>query len=603
VTAVASRRALVGSALALPWRAAPLVAAFTVACTVLGGAFPAVAAWLTKRLVDTVTTPGTGRESTVVWLAAAAALAGAVTIATLYLSGHAANVLRQRVGIAVESRLFERITALPGLRYFEDPAFHDRLRLAEQGAQEAPHVLTGFAQEALRGAVVVAGFAGVLLTLWAPAAGLLALSAAMSVVAHVATGRRQAAASEASVGAYRRRMLYRTLLTDVRAAKEVRLFGLGPLLHGRMVASFRDVSSRELEAERRGVGVQVAAAFGVSLVNAVGLVVVARHVLAGRASVGDLALFLAAQVAVQGAFTGVVVQSGEAVRALSLYAHYRAVLDAPDDLADGDTEAPRLRHAVELRDVWFRYDDTGPWVLRGVTLTIPAGSTLGLVGVNGAGKSTLVRLLCRFYDPQRGEILWDGAPLPSFVLASLRRRVSVTFQDFMAYDLSAAENVGLGDATALDDRARIEAAAARAGAHEVLSALPHGYDTLLSRTFGDGEAAGVTLSGGQWQRVAVARALMREGSDVMVLDEPSASLDPEAEHRLSRALRDHAAGLTTVLVSHRLSTLRDADAIAYLDGGVVAEHGTHDALMALGGGYARLFRMQGEGYRDPEPVA
>jgi ATP-binding cassette subfamily B protein len=596
-------RALALSALAVPWRAAPGVASGTIAVTVLAGGTPAVAAWFTSRLVDTVAAPGPGRAGHAAALAVGVALAGAFGIAVLYVSGHVMSVLRQRVAIAVESALFSRIAALPGLRYFEDPAFHDRLRLAEQGAQEAPATLTGFAQELLRAAVVVLSFAGVLLALWPPAAALVALSAAASFVAHVATGRRQAAAVEASVGMYRRRMLYRALLTDVRAAKELRLFGTGRLLHGRMVSSFEEVAARELDAERRGVGVQAVAAFAVAAVNAVALVVVARRAATGAATVGELALFLAAQVAVQGAFAGVVVQAGEAVRALALYGHYRDVLDAPDDLPDGAVDAPPLRHAVELRDVWFRYSDAGPWVLRGVTLAIPAGSSLGIVGLNGAGKSTLVRLLCRFYDPQRGDITWDGVPLRDLRLASLRRRLSVTFQDFMSYDLTAAENIGLGDPERLGDAAAVEAAARAAGVHDAVVALPSGYGTLLSRTFDDGEAAGVTLSGGQWQRIAVARALMRGDSDVVVLDEPSASLDPEAEHRLSRTLRDSAAGRTTVLVSHRLSTLRDATAIAYLADGTVAEHGTHDELMALDGGYARLFRMQGEGYRDAKPVA
>nr|BFE89032.1 hypothetical protein GCM10020093_116330 [Planobispora longispora] len=269
--------------------------------------------------------------------------------------------------------------------------------------------------------------------------------------------------------------------------------------------------------------------------------------------------------------------------------------------------------------MWFRYSDEHDWILRGVDLFIPRGSALALVGRNGAGKSTLVKLLCRFYDPTRGAILWDGVDLRTMDPHSLRARISAVFQDFMQYDMTAAENIGLGDVDALGDREALTRAAGIAGIHRTLAALPGGYDTMLSRSFaaepaspppagetgGDqtGEpfspASGFTLSTGQWQRLAVARAFLRGRRDLMILDEPSSGLDAAAEYRLHSVLRRHRSGRTSVLISHRMNTLRDADLIVVLVDGRVTERGSHTDLMASAGEYARLFSLQAEGYTEP----
>ncbi|WP_281360825.1 ATP-binding cassette domain-containing protein [Lentzea indica] len=445
------------AALALPFRAAPLVAGGTLVLTVFAGAAPASGAWLTMLLVDelTSTAASPGRAA---FLAVASALVGGVAIALLYLCGYLGEVVRQRVALTVESRLFRRIATLPGLRQIEDPAFHDRLRLAEEAAQEAPGTISQFTQELVRSVVLLASFTGALLVVWPPMTLLLLASVVTAVFARLATARREAATEEAWVATDRRRLFYRALLTDVRAAKEIRLFGLGELLHTRMVGSLAAVSGARLAAQRRGTVVQSALAVLGAVVAGAGTVVVALNVAAGRSSVGDLVLFLGAVAGVQTGLSGVVLQLGEAGRAVRLFGHYLDVIDTQDDLPAG-TGTPAKAAAIELRDVWFRYSDDGPWVLRGVNLTIPAGAAVGLVGVNGAGKSTMVKLLCRFYDPQRGSITWDGVDLRELDVTMLRARIGVVFQEFMAYDLTAAENIGIGQAAELGNRARIVEAA------------------------------------------------------------------------------------------------------------------------------------------------
>jgi ATP-binding cassette subfamily B protein len=224
-----------------------------------------------------------------------------------------------------------------------------------------------------------------------------------------------------------------------------------------------------------------------------------------------------------------------------------------------------------------------------------------VVGDNGAGKSTLVKLLCRFYDPERGRILWDGTDLREMDPAALRQRVSAVFQDYMTYELSAADNIGVGDLPRAGDGQVLQAAARRAGVHDLLAGLPYGYRTLLTQTYFDladkeDPRTGVLLSGGQWQRVALARAFMRGARDLMILDEPNAGLDAEAEAEIHAGLMASRQGRTTVLISHRLSAIREADHIVVLSGGVITERGDHDTLMAGSGTYARLFSLQARGY-------
>jgi ATP-binding cassette subfamily B protein len=333
-----------------------------------------------------------------------------------------------------------------------------------------------------------------------------------------------------------------------------------------------------------------------------------REIAAGRAGIGDLAVLTAAVAGMQTSLSGIVTQLAQLNEALILVGHYGHVVSAGPDLpepAGGGRAVAPLRRGIELRDVWFRYDESHPWVLRGVTLTIPYGRSVALVGLNGAGKSTIVKLLCRMYDPQRGTITWDGADLRELDVAGLRRRIGAVFQDYMTYDLTAAENIALGDLDAMDRPERVEAAARWAQIHDRLAGLPDGYATMLSRYFGSGPEggdAGVMLSGGQWQRVALARAMLRaDGSDLLILDEPSSGLDPDAEHAVHRRLTACRAGRSSLLISHRLNTVRGADHIIVLDAGQVAEEGGHDELMELRGTYFRLFTRQAEGFQVEDP--
>jgi ATP-binding cassette subfamily B protein len=308
-------------------------------------------------------------------------------------------------------------------------------------------------------------------------------------------------------------------------------------------------------------------------------------------------MFIAAVAGVQAALTSIVDRWADAHNALLLFGHFTTIVDAAPDMrtSSAPRPVPPLRHGIELRDVWFRYSDEHPWILRGVDLHIPFGQSVALVGVNGAGKSTLVKLLCRLYDPDKGAVLWDGIDLRGMDPAELRTRIGVVFQDFMEYDLTASENIMLGDLTSTTEQ--IEAAARTAGVHDTVEALPRGYATMLSKIFGgQDEGAGVALSGGQWQRLALARAFLRQDRDLLLLDEPSSGLDADAEHAVHASLRHHRQGRTSVLISHHLGAVRDADQIIVLSNGKITERGPHETLITLNGEYARLYNLQSSAY-------
>jgi ATP-binding cassette subfamily B protein len=305
----------------------------------------------------------------------------------------------------------------------------------------------------------------------------------------------------------------------------------------------------------------------------------------------------------------------------NLFAYLDADLEALPELQDGVDEAGGLRLApattsverkhidggatasplgappgaergIRLVDVSFRYPGQEKWVLRHVNLFIPEGQSVAIVGQNGAGKTTLIKLVSRLYEPTDGRIFLDGKDLRDWDRAALLRRFGVVFQDFNQYQLKFRENVGVGAVQHLEDESRIVRAADQGGAAPVLAGLPQGIETPLGRWFQDG----AELSGGQWQKIALARGFMREDADILVLDEPTAALDAEAEHAVFERFQQLTKDRTTIIISHRFPTVRMADRILVVENGVIAEDGTHAELVAAGKTYARLYELQARGY-------
>ncbi len=592
----------------LALRAAPLV---TVGCALLrcaSGVTPVAAVWLAKLVLDGLARSLVGHQAgagaslaaLVVGLAAVGLVGGALPAATRYATGE----LDRRVGLLAMDLLYRAVDGFSGLARFEQPVFLDRLRLAQQAGGKTPAQVVNSLLAIAQAGITLTGLFGSLIVLNPTMAAVVLVAGLPALGAQLALSRRRAAMMWGLGPVERREVFYAGLLTNAQAAMEIRLFDAGGFLRRRMGAERTAANRARREIDRRELRTQVALALLSAGVAGAGLVWAVHAAGSGRLTIGDVSLFIATVAGVQSGLASLVSEAAVLHHHLLLFDHYLAIVRAAPDLPVPANPRPALplRSGIQLDDVWFRYSDEHPWALQGVSLFIPAGATTALVGLNGSGKSTVVKLLCRLYDPTRGSVRWDGIDLRDLPAAEVRRRISILFQDFMSYDLTAAENIALAETTTAD-RDRVRAAADEAGVHETIATLPHGYDTMLSRTFftrsRDGiQHPGVLLSGGQWQRLALARALLRAGRDLLILDEPSAKLDAAAEQEIHDRLRADRAHLATLLISHRLGTVRDADHIVVLDTGVVTERGRHDELMAAGGTYARLFGLQARGYQD-----
>jgi ATP-binding cassette subfamily B protein len=568
----------------------------------VGAVLPVAITWLTKLVIDSVTA-GIAIDDLLLPAVALAGL-GALTATLPQLTQYLSAEAQRRVSRAARDRLYQAVNRFPGLGRFEDPQFLNQLRLAE-AADTAPAQLTVATIQLVKNVIAALGLFGALVVISPLIAGIVVIAALPTLLAERALARRRVNTTVRLSPDERRELFYQLLLSDERAGKEIRLFGIGDFLRGRMMRTLSGIHATRRALDRRELFVQSGLELFAAAIAGAGLVWAIFQAGRGELTAGDIALFIAAVAGVQTAVAGIVSLLAQTSEQLMIFGRYMAVLGAPPELpiAEHPVATPALRRGIVFEDVWFRYGEDLPWVLRGVTVTLPAGLAVGLVGRNGAGKSTVVKLLCRMYDPCRGRITWDGVDLRDLDPVQLRARVGAVFQDFMSYDLTVTENIALGDLTALNDPDRITAAATQAGIHEVVEKLPSGYRTLLSRMFADDDGSdgtGVVLSGGQWQRLALARAFLRADADLLILDEPNAGLDPEAEAELHARISALRAGSSSVLISHRLGTLRDADLIVVLDDGVVTETGTHTSLLGAGGTYARLFTTQAKGYQVPQ---
>lgn len=531
-------------------------------------------------------------------LALLAALAAVAAAATGLLAQ------RQRLlGELVQRTVWRRVlgvTTSVDLDRFEDPVFFDELQRVQTNAITRPLTLTQGLIGLVGGLAGAAALVTALLTLEPLLVPLLLAAGVPLFLLNRKGGRLEFAFAVEQTPPTRERQYLRTALTGKDEAKEVRAFGLSPALMSRYESLYASYLTALRRLIRRQTTLVLLGTLATAVVTAItlGLLLVlvdADRLTLAEAGAATLAIrLLTSRLELLAAGLGKVYES-------ALFLHdFRAFLSRAQPgpaITHSDQVPPPFRH-LAVQGLTFHYPGTDVPALSDVDLEVRAGEVVALVGENGSGKTTLAKLLAQLYRPTSGRITWDGRDAAELDARTLRRSIAVIFQDFVRYQLTAQQNIGVGRPEAIDDDEGVMAAARQAGAHDYLSRLPRGYDTVLSKAF----VGGRDLSVGQWQRVALARAYYRNAPFV-ILDEPSAALDPRAEADLFGNLRTLLAGRTVLFISHRFSSVRNADRIYVLRAGRVVETGTHDALMELDGLYAELFTLQAKAYLPDDSAA
>ncbi len=587
-------------AMALVWSTSRGLSLGLVLATLLAGVLPALAAWLGQRIVDAVVAAmqlHAASGEAPLWPVLRYVLMEAGVLALLAGTQRALSVqqslLRVQLGMKVNTLILEKAQTL-SLMQFEDSELYDKLVRVRREASTRPLALVTKSLGLIQNLISLISF-GVLLVHFSPWALLILVVGALPVFfaeAHFSGDAFRLFTRRAPES--RQQNYIETLLSHETYIKEVKLFGFGPLLLQRYRDTFERLygEDRRLTLRRDGwgflLGLLGTAAFYLAYAW---IVIDAIH---GRITLGQMTMYLVlfkqGQSAVSSSLSAISGLYEDGLYLADLYEYLgQPVVADNGHLTKGVLPGDGLR----CEGVGFAYPGASQPTLRDIDLHLAPGRSVALVGENGSGKTTLIKLLTRLYRPDQGRILLDGSDLNDWTEDALRRRIGVIFQDYIRYQFVVGENLGVGDTDAFHVESRWREAASQGMAAEFIERLDKGYATQLGRWF----AGGQELSGGQWQKIALSRAYMRRNADLLILDEPTAALDAGAEAAVFDHFREYARGRMTLLISHRFSSVRNADHIVVLDKGRVLERGDHASLLAAGGRYAALFDLQARGYR------
>ena len=589
-----SRLRLIPLSIKMVWQAYPRAAVAIPLIGLLLGACPVCILYCGKRVIDGVIlwsdgTSSAGRQMVLTFLGAGLALS-VLQHGLNRLSSFLQELLRLRLTRHIQGKILQQASRLD-LEFFETPGFYDKLQRAQCEVGFRPYAVVSSIFGGLRQSFTLCSYAVTLATLALWSAPYLIVAALPSVFVQVKLGRQTWRVMYDRTHQERRMHYYQSLLTSSRHAKEIRLFGLARYLIDRWQDVFRQFYRKDRDlAKRRNMAQLGVAVYQTAASAGFYAFAIYRTVTDPAVTIGSLFMYHQSMERGLGSMRAVF-QSVASLYDSSLYLgnlfDYLALRPRISSPAAPRPVPRRIRYGLRFESVTFRYPGATENALEDVSFEIRPGQKVAFIGKNGSGKTTIVKLLARLYDPQDGRIVVDGTDLRELDPEAWQRQIAAVFQDFGQYWVTARENVGFGQLEHVKDMERIRAAADGSGARECIEQLVHGWESVLGRLFDEGQE----LSFGQWQRVALARALVRE-APILVLDEPTAAIDPQQEQQILKGLDTFAEGKITVLVSHRPSAIRLADRIFVIDHGRLVGSGDWDDLMAPGGQYAGLFGEQ-----------
>jgi ATP-binding cassette, subfamily B, bacterial len=583
-------------ALHLVWQSSPRLTLANLFLALIQGILPLLSLYLTKLLVDTVSGSLTQNPQAIQQIIELVVVTGIIA-----LFGDLCNSLNQYVTTAQSQivtdyvhNLLHKKSVEVDLEYYENAQFYNALHMAQQEAPYRPSQILDLLIRLGQSLISLVAIAALLISLHWLIALVLFITAIPSLFIRLFYARKLYHRQWEWTPHDRRADYYNWMLTSTQYAKEIRLFTLGDLFQRRFLNLRSNIRRDKLALTRQTLlaewGIQVFTTLAIFTVFGL----IAYQAVIGAITVGSLVMYYQAfqrgQTSLRDSLTDLASLYENSLFLASLYEFLDLKRTVAEPIHPIAFPQP-IAQGIRFENVRFNYPGSSRPLLDNINLTIRSGETIALVGENGAGKTTLIKLLCRLYDPTRGKITVDGIDFTQLDTTTLRQQISVVFQDYMHYNLTAAENIGLGDLDQLTNTKAIESAAQKTGAEKAIARLPHGYDTILGREYEEGEE----LSIGEWQKVAIARAFLRQGQ-IVVLDEPTSALDARAEYEVFEQFRKLAQGRTAILISHRLSTVKLADRIYMLKDGKIAESGTHAELMQLQGAYAELFELQASSY-------